>query len=64
MRKGERGQHVILFKTRSVEAEREDGEAFIGGVVSGGYDFEYSSQIAVGGMMLFFAGGLVRSYSN
>lgn len=27
VRKGERGQHVILFKTRSVEAEGEDGEA-------------------------------------
>ncbi len=37
---------------------------FVGGVVSGGYDFEYSSQIAVGGMILFFAGGLARSYSN
>jgi antirestriction protein ArdC len=27
VRKGERGQHVILFKTRSVEAAGEDGEA-------------------------------------
>ncbi len=37
---------------------------FTGGVVSGGYDFVYSSQIAVAGMILFFSGGLARSYSD
>jgi len=37
---------------------------FIGGVVSGGYDFAYSSQTAVAGMIIFFGGGLVRSYSD
>lgn len=37
---------------------------FIGGVVSGGYEFEHSSQTAVAGMVIFFAGGLARSYSD
>lgn len=37
---------------------------FIGGVVSGGYGFAYSSHAAVAGMVIFFAGGLARSYSD
>jgi len=37
---------------------------FLSGVVSGGYGFEYASYFAIAGMIIFFSGGLARTYTN
>ena len=37
---------------------------FLGGVLSAGIGFSQASEAAVGGMLIFFAGGLVRVYSD
>ncbi len=37
---------------------------FLFGVLSGSVAFALASQFAVGGMLVFFAGGLVRVYTD
>ena len=38
--------------------------SFLSGVISGSVAFSMASQLAVGGMLIFFAGGLIRVYSD
>jgi len=38
--------------------------SFVIGVISGSVQFALASQLAVGGMLIFFAGGLIRVYSE
>ncbi|MCX6377608.1 MAG: hypothetical protein NTU88_16515, partial [Armatimonadetes bacterium] len=38
--------------------------SFVIGVISGSVQFAFASQLAVGGMLVFFMGGLVRVYSD
>ena len=37
---------------------------FLGGVLSGSVRFAYADYFAIGGMLVFFAGGLTRAYSD
>ena len=38
--------------------------SFLFGVISGSVQFQFASQLAVGGMLVFFVGGLTRVYSD
>ena len=38
--------------------------SFLFGVISGSVQFQFASQMAVGGMLIFFVGGLTRVYSD
>lgn len=38
--------------------------SFLFGVISGSVQFQFASQMAVGGMLIFFVGGLTRVYSE
>jgi len=38
--------------------------SFLFGVLSGSVQFQFASQMAVGGMLVFFVGGLTRVYSD
>ena len=38
--------------------------SFLSGVLSGSVQFQFASQMAVGGMLIFFVGGLTRVYSD
>ena len=37
---------------------------FLAGVIMGGSGIEIASAVAVTGMVVYFAGGLLRAYSN